>query len=134
VVTPEGPPRHRVAPGQPEKERQLKTSRCRPRAIEDDEAQDKDGRGAWQVELNQDVTITTDGTMCHIGGVVSVTFALEEVDFVWSEIPSPMIEPVGFLNLRMKDRPGTLATIRMNRQEALQVRTLLEGGTSLPVQ
>jgi hypothetical protein len=123
-----------VAAGEPDKERQLKTSRCRSLAIEDDEVQHEDSRGAWQVELNQDVTITTDGTMCHIGGIVSVTFALEEVDFVWSEIPSPTIEPVGFLNLRMKDRPGTLATIRMNRQEALQVRTLLEGGTTLPLQ
>jgi hypothetical protein len=109
--------------------------RCRSLVIEDDDdSTEGEGHGAWQVELNPDVTVTTDGTMCHIGGVVSVTFALEEVDFVWSEIPSGTVEPMGFLNLRMKDRPGTLATIRLNRQEALQVRTLLEGGTTLPVQ
>jgi hypothetical protein len=101
----------------------------------DDEIEtlDDDSSPAWQVELNSDVTITTDGTMCHIGGVVSVTFVIEEVDFVWSEIPTATVEPMGFLNLRMKDRPGTLATIRLNRHEALQVRTLLEGGLDMPV-
>jgi hypothetical protein len=109
-------------------------ARCRSLEIEDDEADELAGSSpAWQVELNADVTITTDGTMCHIGGVVSVTFAIEEVDFVWSEVPSATVEPMGFLNLRMKDRPGTLATIRLNRHEALQVRTLLEGGNSMPM-
>jgi hypothetical protein len=112
-----------------------RTARCRSLDLQDDETDDlAEGNAAWQVELNSDVTITTDGTMCHIGGVVSVTFVIEEVDFVWSEIPSPTVEPMGFLNLRMKDKPGTLATIRLNRNEALQVRTLLEGGVGMPLQ
>jgi len=80
----------------------------------------------WQVELNPDVTVATDGTRCRIGGVVSVTFELSEVEFVWSEIPDATIEHRGLLNLRLKDRAGTLASIRMSRREAQQVRTMLE--------
>jgi hypothetical protein len=80
----------------------------------------------WQVELNPEVTVTTDGTHCRIGGVVSVTFAIDEVEFVWSETADATLSPGGMLNLRLKDRPGTLASIRMNRSEALQVRTMLE--------
>jgi hypothetical protein len=86
----------------------------------------------WQVDLNPDVTVTTDGTHCRIGGVVSVMFEISEVDFVWSETPDPTIEANGLLSLQLKDRPGTLASIRMNRREALQVRTMLEAGGRLP--
>jgi hypothetical protein len=86
----------------------------------------------WQVDLNPDVTVTTDGTHCRIGGVVSVVFAIADVDFVWSEAPEATLEPSGQLNLQLKDRPGTLASIRMNRREALQVRTMLETGGRLP--
>jgi hypothetical protein len=39
----------------------------------------------WRIELNPDVTMMTDGTSCVIGGVVSVSFELHEVEFVWSE-------------------------------------------------
>lgn len=86
----------------------------------------------WQVELNPDVTVTTDGTRCRIGGVVSVTFEIADIEFVWSETPDATLEPKGLLNLQLKDRPGTLASIRMNRREALQVRTMLESGGRLP--
>lgn len=86
----------------------------------------------WQVDLNPDVTVITDGTHCRIGGVVSVVFAIADVDFVWSETPDAALEPSGHLNLQLKDRPGTLASIRMNRSEALQVRTMLETGSRLP--
>jgi hypothetical protein len=86
----------------------------------------------WQVELNPDVTVTTDGTRCRIGGVVSVTFEIADVEFVWSEVADATLEPGGLLNLQLKDRPGTLASIRMKRHEALQVRTMLESGGPLP--
>ncbi|HYF59673.1 MAG TPA: hypothetical protein VEA81_12030 [Burkholderiaceae bacterium] len=82
----------------------------------------------WQVELNPDVTVTTDGTRCRIGGVVTVSFLIDEVEFVWCEAPGPGIDPTGLLDLRLKDRPETLASIRMKRREALQVRTMLESG------
>jgi hypothetical protein len=84
---------------------------------------------SWQVELNPDVTVTTDGTRCRIGGVVSVTFRIDEIEFVWSETPAHGIEPIGMLDLRLKDRSETLASIRMRRDEALRVRTMLEAGT-----
>lgn len=82
----------------------------------------------WQVELNPDVTVTSDGTRCRIGGVVSVTFEIADVEFVWSESADATIEPNGVLDLLLKDGPGTLASIRMKRHEALQVRTMLESG------
>jgi hypothetical protein len=82
----------------------------------------------WQVDLNPDVSVTTDGTHCRIGGVVSVMFEIAEVEFVWSERPDATLDPSGLLQLRLKDRPGTLASIRMHRSEALRVRTMLESG------
>jgi hypothetical protein len=81
---------------------------------------------AWQVDVNPDVSIRTDGTRCVIGGVVSVSFDLDEVEFVWSESPEGVLDPRGLLSLRLKDRPGTLAAIRLKRREAEQVRTMLE--------
>lgn len=86
----------------------------------------------WQVDLNPDVSVTTDGTHCLIGGVVSVMFEISEVDFVWSETPDTAIQPSGLLKLQLKNRTGTLASIRMNQSEALQVRTMLEPGGRLP--
>lgn len=85
----------------------------------------------WQVELNPDITVTTDGTRCRIGGVVSLTFEIDEVEFVWSEGSDATLDPCGLLNLQLRDRPGTLASIRMHRSEALQVRTMLESGGPL---
>jgi len=84
--------------------------------------------GDWQVQLNPDIIVVTDGTRCRIGGVVSVSFELDEVEFVWSEIPDQTIEQRGLLSLRLKGRPGVLASIRLSRQEAQQVRTMLEAG------
>ena len=86
----------------------------------------------WQVELNPDITVTTDGTRCQIGGVVSLTFDISEVEFVWSEGPEATLDPRGLLKLQLRDRPGTLAAIRLHRSEALQVRTMLESGGPLP--
>lgn len=82
----------------------------------------------WQVELNADLTVTTDGTVCHIGGVVSLTFEIADVELVWSELPTATVEPVGQLNLRLKDRSGPLASIRLSREQAYQIRALLEAG------
>jgi hypothetical protein len=86
----------------------------------------------WRVELNSGVTVTTDGTRCEIGGVVSVAFVIDEVEFVWAESDEAVPDPRGLLNLRLRDRPGTLASIRMRRGEAQRVRTMLESGGPLP--
>jgi hypothetical protein len=86
----------------------------------------------WRVELNSDVTVTTDGTRCVIGGVVTVAFAIDDVEFVWAESDEPVPDPRGQLNLRLRDHPGTLASIRMRRGEAQQVRTMLESGGPRP--
>ncbi len=83
----------------------------------------------WQVELNSDLTITTDGTTCHIGGVVSLTFDIADVEMIWSEIPVPTFEPMGHLNLKLKGHPAPMASIRLSRDEAYQLRALLETGT-----
>jgi hypothetical protein len=87
---------------------------------------------AWQVEVNPDVTVGCDGSRCVIGGVVSVAFDLDEVEFVWTESPEPSFDPPGLLKVRLRDRPGTIAQIRLRRGEAQQVRTMLERGGPLP--
>ncbi|MFZ4758107.1 MAG: hypothetical protein ACOYLX_08060 [Burkholderiaceae bacterium] len=81
---------------------------------------------SWRVDVNEDVSVSTDGTRCVIGGVVSVAFTLDEVELVWTEQPEGVIDPRGLLKLQLKDRPGTLAAIRLKRGEAEQVRTILE--------
>ena len=84
----------------------------------------------WHIELNPDVTVMTDGTSCVIGGVVSLSFELHEVEFVWSEEPDLSIDPTGLLKLSLRNRPGTLAAIRLRRGEAERIRTMLETGGS----
>ncbi len=86
----------------------------------------------WHIELNPDVTVMTDGTSCVIGGVVSVSFELHEVEFVWSEEPDLSLDPAGLLKLSLRDRPGTLAAIRLRRGEAERIRTMLETGSPRP--
>ena len=86
----------------------------------------------WHIELNPDVTVMTDGTSCVIGGVVSLSFELHEVEFVWSEEPDLSIDPTGLLKLCLRNRPGTLAAIRLRRGEAERMRTMLETGGSRP--
>ena len=87
---------------------------------------------AWQVEVNPDVTVSSDGSRCMIGGVVSVAFELDEVEFVWTESAEPSPDPPGLLKVRLRDRPGAIAQIRLRRREAQQVRTILERGGPLP--
>jgi hypothetical protein len=86
---------------------------------------------AWQVEVNPDVTVNCDGSRCVIGGVVSVAFDLDEVEFVWTESAEGSVDPPGLLKVRLRDRSGTIAQIRLRRGEAQQVRTMLERGGPL---
>lgn len=86
----------------------------------------------WRVELNPDVTVTTDGTHCEIGGVVSVAFVVDEVEFVWSESPEVSLDPPGLLRVLQRDPRQTLASIRLRRGEAQRVRALLESGGPRP--
>lgn len=86
----------------------------------------------WHVELNPDVTVMTDGTRCVIGGVVSVAFDIGEVEFTWSDTPDPAEQPLGTLKVALRDRPGTLASIRLNRFEAERIRLMLESGGTRP--
>lgn len=86
----------------------------------------------WHVELNPDVTVMTDGTRCVIGGVVSVAFEIGEVEFTWSEAPEESVEPQGTLKVALRDRPGTIAAIRLHRFEAERIRLMLEGGGTRP--
>lgn len=81
---------------------------------------------AWQVELSPDVTVSTDGTHCRIGGVVSVTVKIADIEFVWTESPGVLLDATGQLALRFRDRPGTLASIQMRRSQADRVRAMLE--------
>jgi hypothetical protein len=83
----------------------------------------------WHVALNPDVSVMTDGKRCIIGGVVSVSFDIDDVEFTWSDAPDPATEPKGVLRVALRDRPGTLAAIRLHRIEADQIRLMLEGGT-----
>ncbi len=89
-------------------------------------------RVPWLVEVNPDVTVECDGTRAVIGGVVSVAFELDEVEFVWSESAEPSLDPPGLLTLRSRDRDGAIAQVRLRRGEAQRVRTMLERGGPLP--
>jgi hypothetical protein len=62
----------------------------------------------------------------HVTAVLTDETTLDEVELVWTEQPEGVIDPRGLLKLQLKDRPGTLAAIRLKRGEAEQVRTILE--------
>jgi hypothetical protein len=85
--------------------------------------------GSWQIDINPDVRLSFDGERCVIGGIVSVAFSIEEIEFVWHERAEAVAEPRGMLELRLKDRPGTLAAVRLNRGEAVRLRLALESGS-----
>ena len=48
------------------------------------------------------------------------------------ETADASLDPPGLLKVRLRDRPGTIAQIRLRRGEAQQVRTMLERGGPLP--
>jgi hypothetical protein len=82
----------------------------------------------WQVDLNRDITVATDGRHCVIGGVVSVRFEIGEVDFVWSEGSTVSPDPLGVLHLRRRNDGDSVAMVRLSRSEALRLRTMIEAG------